>query len=96
MKGNTRKIVVVAVYIPPKMTVDLFNKLSTSLTENILKIKDEIKDPYIIITGNLNQRSFSATLATYHEISEVKTPVSRGQSHLDLIYTNFGGDRNGR
>ena len=48
--NNTRKMVVIVVYMPPSTKVGVMQEIQTFLVENILRLQTELNDPYFVLS----------------------------------------------
>ena len=57
-----------------------------------LRIKPELRDPYIIISGDFNRRPLGDALVALPDIQVLDTPPTGSSVCLDLIAANFKED----
>ena len=57
--NNPRSIVLIGAYIPPKNTKRQDEETFEYISDLILKVKDEMNDPIIILAGDFNRRNIS-------------------------------------
>lgn len=84
-----RKIVVFTVYIPPSMRASEFATLSESLAAEVASVKTEHRNPGIIVAGDFNHRDILAGLNEVEDCCPIRTGSTRGNSTIDIIYTNL-------
>ena len=88
-KGQRRKIIVLAIYIPPTYNSDQNKSLFKYTNDAILALKSKYEDPYIIVAGDFNRRDFNLATAEYPDIKPVLTEPTRGAAILDIIGSNM-------
>ena len=54
------------------------------IREEILKIKSEVKDPYVIVGGDMNNFSIDIITSEFHDLEIVPSPPTRGNATLDI------------
>ena len=86
---SKRRIVVFTIYIPPKTDNETFDRLGSFLTDSIEHVMDLYRNPFCIITGDFNKRDITPYLADFPELKLIRTPPTRGNNTLDLIFTNI-------
>ena len=59
------------------------------VSEAILRIKTEHKNPYFLIAGNLNKFDPSTIYDDYDDIDLLPSPPTRGAAVLDVLISNF-------
>ena len=87
-----RPLLVVAAYIPPGYTVMRGRACLQHINDLVLDIKNNIRDPYILITGDFNQWEIDQALVDYQDLVEVDTPPTREDRNIDRIFTNWSSD----
>ena len=55
VKGPSRKLIVVAAYIPPNYNVPRAKKCLDYITDLVIMIKNKYRDPFIVVAGDFNQ-----------------------------------------
>ena len=68
--GISRKIVVIACYVPPNYSAKRGKDFLDYLTDLVLQIKRKYTDPYIVVSGDFNQWDVEAALADYPDLGE--------------------------
>ena len=86
--GVDRKVVVFTVYIPPALPVAKFNELTDIIASEIAAVKISLKDPIIVLCGEMNGRDISDALLLDQDIELLLSPPTRGKNTLDLVYSN--------
>ena len=89
IKNHTRPLFVFGVYIPPKSSAAQTQECMEFISEAILKIKTEVRESYIVVGGDLNNRDLTAAIGDYQDLTEIPTDPSRGGAHLDILASNF-------
>lgn len=87
--GIQRKIVVIATYIPPKTKANQVTELMSKISDTILRVKTDYNDPVILLAGDFNQKNYAAAVEYYPDIKLASQFPTRGQSKLDLMFTNI-------
>ena len=87
-KGQRRKILIIAVYIPPWYAAERSRKCLRYVNDCLLLLTTRYDDPYIFIGGDYNRRDARMAAADFPHIKIVNTPPTRGNACLDLISTN--------
>ena len=90
LAGFARKLVTVAVYIPPGYTARRGKQCMEHVAATIMEVKRRYREPFIVVTGNFNQWDISVHLEDFADISEVPVGHTRGTSCIDRVFTNFG------
>ena len=83
LKGHSRKIIVVACYLPPG-----YNKIRGQLAldyieARIVDMKKKYQDPYIVVAGNFNQWKIGDALANFQDLREVEVGATQGSRAID-------------
>ena len=86
--GSSRKVVVVAAYIPPNYTVARGAACLEDVESVIIEAKRRFRDPYIITAGDFNQWNVADALQDFQDITEVDVGPTRGDRCLDRIFCN--------
>ena len=83
-----RKIVVFAVYIPPKTRAPQVNNIMSTLNDEISRAKTDLNDPVIIIGGDYNKKPFHDSVVDFPDVHLLPSGPTRGNETLDLVFTN--------
>ena len=59
------------------------------LVDCILELKGRYRDPFIAISGDFNGYDVASFLSDYPDLVLLETSPTRGDRHLDLLFTNF-------
>ena len=54
LQGHSRKMLIIACYMPPNYTVDRSNRCIEYIYQIIVELKRRYKDPYIVLAGDFN------------------------------------------
>ena len=54
-----------------------------------MQIKRKYTDPYIVVSGDFNQRDVEAALSDYPDMRETHVSPTRGNRAIDRTFTNF-------
>ena len=86
-----RRVVSFVVYIPPNTKAADLSEMREAQSEEIAAARISYKRPLIIVGGDFNRRDISSCLGDTEPIKSILTGPTRGESTLDVVYTNFGG-----
>ena len=89
LRHNTRPCAVIVLYIPPDSAAAEYHAALEAVSNEILKLKTELNDPYIILGGDLNRRKVEEATGAFPDMGELDTEPTRGHEKLDIISTNF-------
>ena len=87
-----RQVAIFCVYIEPKMKAAELRRLHELLSEQILQLKANNKDPLILVGGDLNRRDISPAFESYIDITRKNHDPTRGNACLDVLYSNISLD----
>ena len=76
LPGHSRKMVVVACYLPPGYDVPKGKRALDYITDVVLEIKRKYRDPYLVVTGDFNQWDIAGALEDYQDICLLYTSPS--------------------
>ena len=85
----SRKLFVVAAYIPPGYKVPRARNCLQHIADVVLTIKNKYEDQLILVAGDFNQWDITGALAEFSDMLEVVTPTTRGDRKIDKIFTNW-------
>ena len=86
--GVDRKVAVFTVYIPPALPAAKFSELTDIIASEVAAVKISLKDPIIVLCGDMNGRDMSDALLLDQDIELLPSPPTRGKNTLDLVYSN--------
>ena len=86
--GQRRKVVALVVYIPPWYNFQQNQSLFDYVNDAILALKSKYENPYLIVGGDFNRRSFAAATAEAPEIKPILTGPTHGNATLDILTSN--------
>ena len=89
LHGHTRKLVVVACYIPPNYSKKKGNDALEYVSDTVVELKRRFKDPYLLIAGDFNQWKVDACLEDFVDLKEAMVGPTRGGREIDRIFTNM-------
>ena len=89
MRGSSRKIVVLAVYIPPNYLVPRGRQCLEYIETCVMEVKNKFRDPYIVVAGDVNQWDLSSALQEFPDLSEVAVGPTRGDREIDRLFCNM-------
>ena len=87
--GHSRKMLVVAVYMPPGDTASRGNGCLDFLEDLMVKFKRKYSNPYIVFGSDFNQWRVEDLMANFIEMAEVDVGPTRGSRCIDRTFTNF-------
>ena len=87
--GSKRKIVVIGVYLPPKLNASQTRDALENICLAVLKVKEEFHDPYIVIGGDFNGKDFEKSIDDYPDLCVLRTGPTRASAVLDKIACTF-------
>ena len=87
-KGQRKKVLVLALYVPPWYTAEDNNDLYETINAFLGLLLTRYTEPYVLIAGDLNRRDMKRATYSYPSIKEIKTPPTRGANVLDVIATD--------
>ena len=90
---DRRKVAVFSIYLPPKMEKSKLARFNELLRDRIARAKEDLKDPYVIIAGDLNKKDIGGALVDFPDIAPLPTGPTRGNATLDCCFTNIRLDR---
>ena len=90
MHRHTRKLVVVAYYLPPNYTKRRGQEALAHISDVLVVVKHKYKDPYIFLAGDFNQWDIEETLLDFADMKEVQVGLTRNGRCIDRIYSNIG------
>ena len=89
MQGHARKLAVVGCYIPPNYTGQKSGECLQYIADIVAEIKRTNKDPYIVVSGDVNQWDLTMALEEYPDLVESAAGPTRGTRTNDRTFTNF-------
>ena len=87
--GHSRKLVTVAVYIPPGYSVGHGRACMSYVSDTVIEIKRKYREPFIVVAGDFNQWEIGNALEDFTDIGEVSVGPTRGDASIDRILVNF-------
>ena len=88
-KGDSRKLLLVCAYLPPKTTAHRLGSILESVSDTITKAKTENGDLYLVLGGDLNRFCITVAIDQFPNMQEVDSPSTQDGARLDMMYTNF-------
>ena len=89
IRGSSRKLVVIAAYLPPNYTVPRGAGCLEHIENVLVHVKQRFKDPFIALGGDFNQWSGEDAIAEYPDMREVLVGPTRGDRAIDRLFTNM-------
>ena len=83
-----RPVVIFVIYIPPDMRASALETLKEELSAEIVAVQKSYKNPLIIVNGDMNRRDIGTGIKEVADFHLVSTGPTRGDSTIDLMYTN--------
>ena len=80
--GDTRKVLVMSVYLPQKIKAERLQATLEAIELTISRVKSENTDPYIFIGGDFNGLDFNPAIRAFPDMAEVDSPPTRGAARL--------------
>lgn len=90
LRGHSRKLVVVACYIPPNCTRVRGSGALEFITDTVISMKRRFNDTYIVVVGHYNQCNVDVALSDFADISEVQVGNTRHDRSIHRIFLNMG------
>lgn len=87
--NTSRRLVVIGAYLKPGLRAALRAESMLCIKEAIARCKQEMGDPYVIVTGDFNRFKAEEAIDDYPDIYLHTTPPTRGQATLDIVASNF-------
>ena len=87
--GQSRKVLVVACYMPPNYSVTRGKDCLSYITDLVLHLKRMYKDPIFYIAGDFNQWDLTSALVDYQDLVEAPVGPTRGNRSIDRTFTNI-------
>ena len=89
IKGSSRKIVVVACYVPPNYTIPRAREALDFISGVVSHAKSTLGDPLVIVAGDFNQWKIQETLEDFPDLEEHDVGNTRGDHSIDRIFSNL-------
>lgn len=89
LQGHSRKIAVIACYMPPNLTQRRASANLAYIEEMIIETKRRLKDPYIVVTGDFNQWRLEDSLQEFRDMVKTAAGPTRGTNCIDRTFTNM-------
>ena len=87
--GFSKKVLVIAVYVPPKLDSSQLADLCDYLADSLEKGRRELGDTYVCVGGDMNRRDLSPALQDFPEIKPLPGVPSRHGAVLDVCFSNL-------
>ena len=88
--GHSRKILVLACYIPPGDNAQRGNACLEFIEDLIIHLKRKYSNPFIVTGGDFNQWKIEDVMADFPDLSEAEVGPTKGNHSIDQTFTNFG------
>ena len=90
MRGRSRKMLVVACYIPPNYSKQRGSGALEYVENILIELKRRYNDPYLFVAGDFNQWRVEDYLDNFPDVKEVAVGPTRGSRSIDRIFSNVG------
>lgn len=84
-----RKIVAVALYLPPSLTASELNIAVQTLTDTVDQVFTSFPDAIVFVGGDFNKKNISQFTSTFPSLKPLRVGATRRGAYLDEIYTNI-------
>lgn len=83
-----RPFAIFTIYIPPDIKTADLTSLCEDLSSAIADVITSLKDPVVVVGGDLNKRDISEAFEAVDNINLIPSGPTRGAATLDHIFTN--------
>ena len=87
--GTSRKLVLIASYMPPNYTAARAASCIQFTEDLILDMKRRFRDPLIILSGDFNQWQIQEAVEEFADFSEVPVGPTRNGRSIDRMFSNM-------
>ena len=94
--GLSRQILVMSVYLPPKLSIAKSKEALEFVNEAVGRAKEDLNDPIIIIGGDFNNFCIGEAIDDYPDLRILESPPTRLTERLDLLVTNIESENDSR
>ena len=88
LKGHSRKLVLIACYIPPEYSRVRGNGALEFIENVVVELKRRFKDPYLVIGGDFNHWRIDEALGNFPGVKEIEIGPTRGSRSIDRLFVN--------
>ena len=89
VSGHSRKLVVIAAYMPPGDTAQRSRSCLEYITDIIVNMKRRYSEPLIVLSGDFNQWRVQDAVEDFSDLAEVRVGATRGSREIDRTFVNF-------
>ena len=89
MPGHTRKIIVIACYLPPSYATARAAGALEHITDLVIESVRRFKNPYVVVAGDFNQWNIEHALAEFQFLKESDYGPTRGSRKIDRVFSNL-------
>ena len=89
LKGHSRRLAVLACYIPPGYHKTRGEAAVAHINDVIVHLKRRFTDPYLVIAGDYNQWDIVESLSDFPDLREAPVGPTRGALSIDKIFSNI-------
>ena len=88
--GYTKKLVVIAAYLPPSYDVNRGRSEVQFLEDTVREMKRIYKDPFVVLGGDFNQWEIQEVVEDFPDMNESAVGPTWGTRRIDRVFNNFG------
>ena len=88
-QGQRRKIALLVAYVLPWYNADQMRSFYRATNDALMAIKNKYSNPYVLVAGDFNRRSFTEEFREYPEIKVIPSGPTRQGAVLDIMGSNF-------
>ena len=89
VKGQSRKLVIIAAYIPPNYSVPRGKSCLDYIKHCVTEVKNKYRDPFIVVAGDFDQWDLASALQEFVDLSEVHVGPTRGDRAIKRLFCNM-------
>ena len=88
--GLARQVIVLSIYIEPKMKVADLKELIEAISDFIQQVKSNCtgEGPLIFVGGDMNKRDIKDAFEAFNDIVQINFEPTRGMACLDIMFSN--------
>ena len=89
LKGHTRKLLLVACYMPPSMNSESSTECMDLIVEVVHRAKGIYDSPHVVVCGDFNQFRIDRALQDHPDLKECPVGPTRDAHSIDRIFATF-------
>ena len=89
IRGYSRKLVVIAAYMPPGDRVPRAKACIRYINEMVSEAKQKFSEPMIVLVGDFNHWPIQEAMADFVDVKEIRVGLTRGRREIDQVFLNF-------